>query len=238
MVERADERGLQIQGETVVEEDEARSASSRLNEEVAWVRVGVHNAVRKELFRIHVVEQPGNLAAVYASPLQGLYVCDLHALHVLHDEQAPARQLPDHPGYDHVVPVREYPPQVRDRFGLPNEVQLKGQGPSKVVRDRLQPDPRLQARDRLEDSLQRVEVGLDEVGDARVLDLDGNLPAIVYPRAMHLRDGGGGDGLPVERGENFLRWTAQLPGHGLPDGRVRLRRDPVLERGERCGVGG
>jgi hypothetical protein len=54
---------------------------------------------------------------------------------------------------------------------------------------------------------------------------------------MDLGDGGGGHGFPVEVPEDLLRRSAEFAGQGLLNGCVRLRRDAVLERGERRGVG-
>ena len=78
-----------------------------------------------------------------------------------------------------------------------------------------------------------VEVALDGLVDARVLDLDRHDPTVVQHRAVHLPDRGGGDGhrLPVE--EQRLDVGAQLVANDLLGQARRHRFDVGLEGGER-----
>jgi hypothetical protein len=74
-----------------------------------------------------------------------------------------------------------------------------------------------------------VEVALDGLDDAGPLHLDDHRLARAQLRLVGLTDGGRGDGLPVELGEQLARGLAQLFGQGLLDGSAGCGLDVVLE---------
>ena len=78
-----------------------------------------------------------------------------------------------------------------------------------------------------------VEVALDRLVDARVLDLDRDVEPVVGDRPVDLADAGRGDRQvgPVE--EYPLGWIAELGGHHAGRERRRHRRGVGLQRGER-----
>ena len=78
-----------------------------------------------------------------------------------------------------------------------------------------------------------VEVGLDRLGDARVLHLHRDLAPVVGDGPVHLADAGRGDRdlLPVE--EDALGRATELVGHHLGGERRRHRLGVGLQRGQR-----
>jgi hypothetical protein len=77
------------------------------------------------------------------------------------------------------------------------------------------------------------QVGLDGLGDARVLDLDRHGPAVVGDRPVDLPDRRGGDGLRVPGRERPLRRSAQLLGDHLRGQFGAHRRHAVLQPAQR-----
>ena len=76
-----------------------------------------------------------------------------------------------------------------------------------------------------QDDPEVLHVGPDRGGDARVLDLDRDLAAVVQPRAVDLADRGGGDRLGVELGEVLLQRRLELGlDHLAHAGEADLRR--------------
>jgi hypothetical protein len=224
--QRGYKRRREGEGESVVQEDEARAG---LHEEVAGVRVGVKDAAPEELVRVDVHEEGGDLARFDPDPGERLFVRDLDPLHEVHDEEVSRRKVIHDPWDDCVVPVRENASQVLYGRGLAAEVQFEGERPAQVVCDGLELDLGLQARDRAEDGFQGVEVGCDQGRDARVLDLDGNLSPVCEPGAVYLRDRRGGDRFPFELGEDLEYGATQLAGDRLLDDGVGLGRHAVLK---------
>ena len=83
-----------------------------------------------------------------------------------------------------------------------------------------------------------AQVGLDRLGDARVLHLHRDRAAVVGDRAVHLPDRRGGDGFGVPGREDPLRRQAQLFGDDLR-GQLRAhRRHAVLQPAQRPAGGG
>ena len=73
-----------------------------------------------------------------------------------------------------------------------------------------------------------VQVGGHGLGDAGVLDLHRHGPAVVGDRAVHLADGGGGDGLGIPLREHLLRRPSKLFTNNFRRQRRAHRRDAVL----------
>jgi hypothetical protein len=80
-----------------------------------------------------------------------------------------------------------------------------------------------------ESALQGREIGFDETRYVRILDLDGDFPAVLEPGLVDLGDRGGGDRFGFDVVEDFGDGTAQLAGDGGLHCRPRLGRDAVLE---------
>ena len=84
-----------------------------------------------------------------------------------------------------------------------------------------------------------VEVGLDDLVDARPADLQGHRPAVGQDGAMDLRDRGRGHRLRVDRGEDLVGRAAVLLGQDRLGLGERERPDVVAEGGQlgRVGLG-
>ena len=76
--------------------------------------------------------------------------------------------------------------------------------------DRLGVHPRRDPLGQPQDQPQVLHVGAHRGGDARVLDLDRHLAAVVQPGAVHLADRGGRDRLLVELVEHLLERVVEL----------------------------
>jgi hypothetical protein len=101
-----------------------------------------------------------------------------------------------------------------------------------LLGDRAGVDPGRDHVQQLQAKAQILHIGMDRLGDAGVLDLDGDRTPIVQHGPVHLADGGGGNRLGVEIGEGVAERTLQVGTQHLFD---RLERDwlgVVLERGE------
>ena len=65
-------------------------------------------------------------------------------------------------------------------------------------------------RQQLQAEAEVAHVGVDRLGDAGVLDLDGNVAAVVQLGAVHLPDRGGGDRLGLEVRERRPELLAEI----------------------------
>ena len=83
-----------------------------------------------------------------------------------------------------------------------------------------------------------AQVGLDRLGDARVLHLHRDRAAVEGDRAVHLPDRGGGDGFRVPGGEGPFRRLAQLFRDHLRGQFRAHRRHAVLQPAQRPAGGG
>jgi hypothetical protein len=94
--------------------------------------------------------------------------------------------------------------------GLPAVVELLGDTFPQLGQQRVDV---LHRRSDLEHPAQQrdvTQVGLDRLGDARVLHLHRNGPAVPGDRPVHLADRGGRDGLGIPGGEDPVRRLAQF----------------------------
>ncbi|CAA9499154.1 MAG: hypothetical protein AVDCRST_MAG05-2331, partial [uncultured Rubrobacteraceae bacterium] len=90
----------------------------------------------------------------------------------------------------------------------------------------------------VEDRLQGLEVRLYQLGDAGVLDLYRHGPPVQQRRAVDLGDGGCGDGLALEMGEDLVHGSPELADDNLLDNARRLRGHAILQRRQLLGVRG
>ena len=90
--------------------------------------------------------------------------------------------------------------------GLADVVELLAEARADDLEHRLRVEAAApeHADERLEERRVR-EVALHRAGDARVLHLDGDLAPVLEPRAVHLADGGAGEGGVVPLGEEACR---------------------------------
>ena len=86
-------------------------------------------------------------------------------------------------------------------------VELLGDALAQLAVERLDVEPRREPLDQRQQQREVAQVGLDRLGDARVLDLDRDLVAVERDRAVDLADRGGGERLLLE----VSKWSPTLP---------------------------
>ena len=87
------------------------------------------------------------------------------------------------------------------------------------------------------DVLERGEIPVNLLADARTLHFDGDLAAAAQDGAMHLAERGGGNRQAIEFDERVRDADAELLANGPLDVFVRERLDVVLQPRERIQVG-
>ncbi len=96
-------------------------------------------------------------------------------------------------------------------------VELLGDPLAQLGVDRLDVEAGREPLDQRQQQREVAQVGVDRLGDARVLDLDRDGPALARHRAVHLADRRGGERLLLELGEDRRRLLAQLLAQQLLD---------------------
>ncbi len=81
------------------------------------------------------------------------------------------------------------------------------------------------------DFLEGIEIIDHAFADAGALDFDGDFAAIAHLSAVHLSEGGGGNGLWIKGGEGVGDFHAELFAHHALDVFKRERRDVILAAG-------
>ena len=89
-------------------------------------------------------------------------------------------------------------------------VELVGDALAQLGEQRLGVHPRRHPLEQRHEQLHVAQVGLDRLGDARVLDLDRDVVALVRRRAVDLADRRGGDRALVERREVLVERAAEV----------------------------
>ncbi len=181
------------------------------------------------------VEEPeddlGEAVALRCGQL--LDLLEAQAVEQVGDEHAAARDAGVHRRHVHErVPA----PGPRDGavvLRLDLVVELLADPLAQLGGERLDVHPRREPLDERKQQAEVAQVGLDGLGDARVLDLDRHRLALARDRAVHLADRGGREGLLLELGEGVGERRAELGAQQLLDLAERERRDVVAQRGER-----
>ena len=170
---------------------------------VARVRVAQRDVVVAAVDVVEAVHDLGD--AVAAGVVGGLEVVEAHALVQLGDEHAAGRELGVHARDEHVRVVAPQPPDAAVRGGLELVVELLGDALAQLVGQRLGVQPGRDAGQQRHQQPEVAQVGVDRLGDARVLDLDRDVDALVRAGAVDLADRGGGHGLRLDVGEHLAR---------------------------------
>ncbi len=119
-------------------------------------------------------------------------------------------------------------------LGLDLVVELVADPVAQLAGERLDVQAGREALDQREQHLHVAQVGLDRLGDARVLDLDRDLAAVLGRRAVDLADRGRRERLGLELGEGLRRRACSSS--SLSSFSIALngqRRDVVAQRRER-----
>jgi hypothetical protein len=115
---------------------------------------------------------------------------------------------------------------------LVDEVELQGDVAGDLLDYGAEVQVALQQAEDAQEEADAIEVGVDDVPDAGVLDLDGDCASVLEDGAVDLGEGGGGYRLLVELGEDVGQGAAELEDDGALDGAEGAGRDLVLEAGE------
>ena len=153
----------------------------------------------------------------------------------------------EHLGHEHAAPraagvdgrdedERVVAPGARHRamvLGLDLVVELVADPFAQLLRERLDVQAGGEPLDQRQQHLQVAQVGLDRLGDARVLDLDRDPLALGGRRAVDLADRGGGERVVLEVVEEVFDRLAQLRLEQLLHALEGQRRDVVAQARER-----
>ena len=111
-------------------------------------------------------------------------------------------------------------------------VELVGDALAQLVEQRLRIHPRRHPLEQRHEELDVAHVGVDRLGDARVLDLHRDVVALVRRRAVDLPDRRGRDRPLVERREVLVELPADVALGDLAHVLERDLRRAVAQRGE------
>ena len=176
--------------------------------------------------------------AVDLGPLDAADRGDLGAADVVHREHARGRVVVHGQGNDDVLEVAELMGDGDEVARLFAVIELGEQRSLELLEDARDVDV-LRGADVVEDDrnvLERGEIPVNLLADARALHLDGDLAAAAQDGAMHLAERGGGNRQAIELEEGVRHADAQLLANGPLDVFVRERLDVVLQPRERVQV--
>ena len=165
-------------------------------------------------------------------PAHALDVVEGQAGEALHDQHPRGDQVGVGPGHDvgALLQLGQRLGHVEHVVGLEAEVELLGDrlGEQLDQRRRVGQGGHGDAADEAgREPGHDLQVGVDPLGHRGALHLDHHpLPGAEHG-AVDLGDGGGGDGVGVERSEDGVEGTAEVLLHGGDDVLGRLGRDPV-----------
>jgi hypothetical protein len=202
------------------------------------VRVGVEEAEGEDLRQEDPRPPDRHLGRVDAQPPQAVQVVDVHPLDQLHGQDPAGRVLlvdqghvgERHPGQLRLAPLH--------RPALDVQVDLAPQAPLELPGDRhrlVRGQERQPALGQLREVLQDVQVGPDDLLDARPADLQRQLAAVGPDGAVDLRDRGRGQRLRVD-GEELRGRAAVLLVQDRPGLGERERPHRVAQQRQLAGV--
>ena len=180
------------------------------------------------------VEAEDDLAeAVARRVVAALDLLEAGADEQLGDQHAAAGEPGEDLGHE-----RERVAAVRARdgalvLGLDLVVELLADALAQLAVQRLDVEAGREPLDQREQQREVAQVGVDRLGDARVLDLDRHRHALARDRAVDLADRRRRERLLLELGEDRGGPLAQLVAQQLLDLAERQRRDVVAQRRER-----
>ena len=128
--------------------------------------------------------------------------------------------------------VTERPRDAPVVLGLQLVVELLADAVAQLGEDRLGVQAGRQALDERQQDRGVAQVGLDRLRDARVLDLDRHVAAVVQPRAVDLADRRRGDRRGGELREVLLQRAAEVVDDHAPHPLEGHLRRVVAQRGE------
>jgi hypothetical protein len=142
-----------------------------------------------------------------------------------HGEQPAGRKVREGLRHAHRSFVRQHPPVERGVAGLALVVELLAQPLAQLLGDLCRVDLGREAPLKPEDDAELAEVGLDRGLHVGILQLAGELRAVMGHRPVHLAERGGCGRRAVEAPEARLPVRSELRDHPAPDeGRPHRRR--------------
>ncbi len=237
VLDHLDQRPQLVRGEVLDQaEIQEGDPAAPVEQVVPRVRVAIEGVRLVQAAEDEAVDRLGGQVTLGLGPAGELG--EPRAVGQVAGHQPPGGQLGHDPGHADRGVAGVVPGEHLLVPGFPAVVELLGDAFPQLGQQRVDV---LHRRGDLEHAAQQrhvAQVGLDRLGDARVLHLDRDGPAVVGDRAVHLPDRGGRDGFRVPGGEGPLRRLAQLFRDDLR-GQLRAhRRHAVLQPAQRPPGGG
>ena len=218
-----------------------------VDQDVAWVRVGVEEVVDENLLHEVPDQDMGNVLALVRQLriviiLAVLWeeMADTSPFHRLVDQDLGGAVLSvDLRDGDDIVTIVE-PVELLTVVDLVHRVDLAEQGPAELVQHLVEVDHRHlvgHVLEELDRPPQQGNVGVDQLADRRVLDLDHHWGTVLEGRVVDLANRGRGKGLVVEAGEDFIDFVTGLGLEGRLDAGKGVGFNLVLELTEGLDVG-
>ena len=152
------------------------------------------------------------------------------ALQVLHGQDALARELGHHAGDEDVLQVGQHRAHLLGVLELEAIVRLAQEDALDLLAAGHEGVPVTHEAHGLHQGAAVGKVGPHRASDVRVLDLHRHALAALQAGAVHLTEGGGGEGLGLELGEQILGIAAELAVDVLAQERVVHRRRLEVQR--------
>src|SRR5438105_11502760 len=200
----------------MVENDEAWSG---LDQQIAWVWIGMQITQLEDLLRVDLVERASHSRGVNSRCEQRIAVGDFDPIHEVRDEKVLRTQFPDYGRDLHVTPMSQCRSQVTTRLCLAAEVDLQGKGRPQMFDYRLQTHGRRQLLECCGDAFQRREIRGDQAVQVGILDLDGDFATIHEPGAVDLCERRGGHRFRLDCAKDLTDRPPELAVDDRLDGR-------------------
>mmetsp|Transcript_23199 Transcript_23199/g.77889 ORF Transcript_23199/g.77889 Transcript_23199/m.77889 type:complete len:504 (-) Transcript_23199:247-1758(-) len=209
------------------------------DQEVPRVRVAVHKARGKRHVTKHAAQKARHGGGAQAGGAEGRGVPEGHAALKVHGEHPGPRELRVRLRHHHAAPEpgREARRAARRVGRLRAEVELEGQVVAHLVHEPLEAKLREGEPHEGHEGGERGHLRPGGLPQARVLHLHCDRAATGQPSAVHLGQGGRGDGLVLETVEGLFHGHPQVRGNHAARLPGRRPRGPVEQRLQRAEVG-
>jgi hypothetical protein len=184
----------------------ASPGRKRADEQVARVRIGVHERMDEDLLHVDPVERPRHLRARDPRPFERREVADLQIADVLQGERAAGAPVPEHLGDTDALVVREVLGEALGVAPLGREIELGAGRVPDLLGQPVEVHPEADAARHLEQADGEGggrEVGLHQHVDARPEHFDHDLLPRGQARPVHLGEGRRADRIGLDRGEHL-----------------------------------
>jgi|GEM_PF-6060419 len=183
------------------------------DQKVAGVGIGVEEPVLEDLLQVGLERELGEVPGKDAERPDAFQVVDAHPVHELHGEQAAPRIAPVDPRDDDIGKCRHVPGKLFGVLPLLDEIELPADLRGEFLHQAggvVDRKFRVTALDPPGERLHDGDIVLDRRPDARPLYLHRHFGPVLQHRPVHLGEGGGREGLLLERGEHLRDGAAVL----------------------------